>query len=86
MQRGLTITKYEPKNTEGGTYPRSVEGLLVGSNIVQNSGPVFARENLVHAEEGVVDIKEGDPNGLLFRRRHNLASEELCSENRGKKG
>lgn len=58
----LTVGEDEPKNAKGCSNPGGTELLFVSSNVVQNRGPIFTGKDLVHANEGVVDVEERYPN------------------------
>ena len=58
---------------------------VIRCDIVQDVGPIFARENLIHAQKSIVYVKEWNLDGIstviLLR---NLTAENLGGENGGK--
>jgi hypothetical protein len=45
----LTVSKDEPHDTKGRSYPRCTERLLMFGDVVQDTGPIFTGEDLVHS-------------------------------------
>ena len=45
----LTVSKDEPHDTKVRSYPCCTERLLMFGDVVQDTGPIFTGEDLVHS-------------------------------------
>lgn len=75
-----TVPKNEPTNKEHGTDPANAKWLLRLSGHVEQFGPIFARENLVHAQKGVPDGVKRHWRGITVKLGRNIAPDYLDSK------